>query len=123
MQLIRATEGNTSERSGAPIFEGGSVWGRPLATVGENTRDLTVSLVHFAAGARTRPHRHSGDQVLYITSGIGRVGAGAQEHTVAAGDCVVIPAGEVHWHGAGDTGSPVSHLQVQPAGSETTVEG
>jgi quercetin dioxygenase-like cupin family protein len=77
--------------------------------------------VQFAAGGRTRPHRHSGDQVLYVTSGIGRVGAGAEEHAVASGDCVVIPAGEVHWHGAGDSGSPMSHIQVQPAGSETTV--
>jgi len=123
MQLIRATDGDTVDRSDLDIFEGGSVWGRALATVGENVKDMTVSMVHFAAGARTKPHRHSGDQVLYVTSGIGRVGAGTEEHTVASGDCVVIPAGELHWHGAGDTGSPMSHIQVQPAGSQTTVEG
>jgi len=123
MQLIRSTEGDTTDRSDAEIFEGGAVWGRALATVGDNSTDLTVSMVHFAAGARTKPHRHSGDQVLYVTSGIGKVGAGLEEHAVASGDCVVIPAGEVHWHGAGDTGSPMSHIQVQPAGSQTTVEG
>ena len=40
---------------------------------------------------------------------------------MSAGDCVVVPAGEDHWHGAHDTGSPMSHLSVMREGSETTV--
>jgi quercetin dioxygenase-like cupin family protein len=120
MQVIRAAEGTTEERTGQRIFEG-TVWGRSLATPGENATDLSVSIVQFAAGARTRPHRHSGDQVLYVVSGIGKVGTGSEEHVVAVGDCIIIPANEEHWHGAGDTGSPMSHVTIMPASSETTV--
>ena len=40
---------------------------------------------------------------------------------VRVGDAVLIPAGEDHWHGAGDTGSPMSHLTVMQAGSQTTL--
>ena len=54
MQVIRASEGDTEDRSTAAIFTGGSVWGRSLATPGENASDVSVSLVQFAADARTR---------------------------------------------------------------------
>ena len=86
-----------------------------------NSEHLAASLVQFAAGARTRLHRHSSDQLLVVTSGIGQIGDADGTHTVGTGDAVVIPAGHDHWHGAGDTGSPMSHLTVQAAGSETTV--
>lgn len=118
MRVLRSTEGQTEDRREAAIFEGGSVWARPLA---EGGKDVSVSMVQFAAGARTRPHRHTSDQVLYVVAGIGKVGAGGEEHVVGPGDCVTIPAGEEHWHGAADTGSPMSHLSILGAGSETTV--
>ena len=37
------------------------------------------------------------------------------------GDFALVPAGEDHWHGAGDTGSPMSHITVTAADSETEV--
>jgi quercetin dioxygenase-like cupin family protein len=120
MQLIRAAEGDTVERTGQPIFIG-QVWGRALASA-ETSADFALNVVQFAAGARTRPHRHSSDQLLYVVSGIGEVGASGRVERVAAGDTVLIPAGESHWHGAGDTGSPMSHLALTRAGSETIVE-
>ena len=42
-------------------------------------------------------------------------------HEIHAGQTVWCPADEDHWHGAGDTGSPMSHITVQQAGSQTTV--
>ena len=119
LQIKRADEGETVDRSGAAIFEG-TVHGHALADA-SNSEHLAASLVHFAAGARTRPHRHTGDQLLFVTSGIGEVGDDDGAYVLGAGDAVVIPAGHVHWHGAGDTGSPMTHLTVQAAGSETTV--
>ena len=80
-----------------------------------------MSVVHFGPGARAGWHRHTSDQLLYVVSGIGKVGDREGEHVVSAGDCAVVPAGEDHWHGAHDTGSPMSHLTVMQAGSETTV--
>ena len=120
MNIIRSDEGETVERSAAEIFEGGAVWARGL-TGGGVSKDLNVAVVQFAAGARAKLHRHSSDQVLYVIAGIGKVGDRAGEHVISAGDCVVIPADAEHWHGAHDTGSPMSHLAITAAGSETTV--
>jgi quercetin dioxygenase-like cupin family protein len=72
----------------------------------------TVLHVRFPAGGRTHWHSHPGGQVLYVTEGVGRVGTreGAVE-TVRAGDVVVAPPGEVHWHGAA-TDAEVRHLAL-----------
>lgn len=119
MQVTRHTEGMLQERTGESLFLG-SVWGRGLVAPPASA-DFTAAIVTFAAGARTRLHRHTSDQLLYIVHGIGKVGTPAEEHLVGAGDTVVIPAHEDHWHGAGDTGSPMAHLTVTRAGSETTI--
>jgi 4-carboxymuconolactone decarboxylase len=116
MKILKAAEGETTERTGAPIFEG-QVHGRSLP----ESEHLNAAVVSFAAGARTKMHRHTSDQLLYIVSGIGKVGDRDGEHVVSVGDSIVIPANTDHWHGAGDTGSPMSHLTVQRKGSETTV--
>ncbi len=120
MEIIHAHEGSTVDRTGDAIFEGGQVWGRALATRA-NSDQVSLQIVQFAAGAKTRPHTHSRDQLLYVVSGIGKVGADGEERTVSAGDFVLIPAGEVHWHGAADTGSPMSHIAITPADSEFTI--
>ena len=122
MQIIRAAEGTTNDASGQPIFTGGPVWRRGLAgsDVGLG-KDFSFGIVQFGAGARTKPHRHSSDQLLYVVSGIGKVGAGGEEHVISAGDFVMIPAGEDHWHGAADTGSPMSHIAITTAASTTEV--
>lgn len=118
MQIIRAAEGETVERSAAAIFRDGQVWGRALVS---DSDDVRVAIVSFAAGARTRMHHHTSDQVLYVVAGIGKVGDAEGEHVIASGDTAVIPANAQHWHGAADTGSPMSHLTIMRAGSETTV--
>lgn len=119
LRILKSDDGETVERTEAAIFEGGRVWGRSLT--GSYSEHLSVQLVQFGAGARAGWHRHTSDQVLYVVSGIGRVGERGAEHVVSAGDCVVVPAGEDHWHGAHDTGSPMSHLSIMREGSETTV--
>ena len=120
MRVLRSTEGENQDRTGSAIFEG-EVHGHPLSE--GLSSQINCSLVHFSAGARTRVHRHASDQLLYVVSGIGKVGAGSEEYVVGVGDFVVIPAGEEHWHGAGDTGSPMSHMTITLPGGETIVEG
>ncbi|HLW46269.1 MAG TPA: cupin domain-containing protein [bacterium] len=71
--------------------------------------------VFFEAGARTRPHIHASDQILYVVEGHGIVATEAERRLIRAGDIVVIPAGEWHWHGATAT-SAMCHLSVRPAG-------
>lgn len=119
MQVTRHTEGTLQERTGEPLFLG-SVWGRGLVAPPASS-DFTAAIVTFAVGARTRLHRHSSDQLLYIVHGIGKVGTTDGEHLVGVGDTVLIPAHEDHWHGAADSGSPMAHLTVTRNGSETTI--
>ncbi|MEX2445761.1 MAG: cupin domain-containing protein [Dehalococcoidia bacterium] len=119
LHIQRAAEGETAERTGQPIFEG-QVHGRTLVD-GSLSSHFQSALVHFAAGARTRMHRHTSDQMLLVLNGIGKVGDTAGEHVIVSGDSVLIPAETDHWHGAGDTGSPMTHLNVMRADSETTV--
>ena len=64
---------------------------------------VTVHVYHvqFPDGARTNWHTHSGPQWLLVTEGRIRVqceGDAAQD--VDAGDAVLIPPGQKHWHGA-----------------------
>lgn len=119
MRVIKASEGTSEDRTGQPIFEG-TVWARSLAGDGGH---LSASVVQFTVGARTRMHTHTSDQLLYVVSGIGKVGTAEDEHVIASGDVALIPAGEPHWHGAGDSGSPMSHLTVMRADSHTEVLG
>jgi len=77
--------------------------------------------VQFGAGARTKMHTHSSEQILYVVAGIGKVGTADEEHTISVGDFAIIPAGEEHYHGAADTGSPMSHLAVTRRDSVTEV--
>lgn len=119
IRIIKSDEGASIERSDLPIFEGGQVWSRALSGSGDD--QVSVAVVQFGPGARAGWHTHSTDQVLYVVSGIGKVGDRDGERVVSAGDTVVVPAGVEHWHGAHDTGSPMSHLAIMPAGVETTV--
>ena len=122
MKVIKAAEGETRERTGEAVFEpGAQVWGRELSSQAMS-QDFTSGVISFAAGARTTLHTHSSDQLLYVVSGIGKVGTPNDEHVIAAGDFVLIPAGEWHWHGAADTGSPMSHLMITRAESVTNVQ-
>lgn len=119
IRIIKSDDGVSIERTDAAIFEGGQVWTRALS--GEAGDEVSMAVVQFGPGARAGWHTHSTDQVLYVVSGIGKVGDRDGERVVSAGDTVVVPAGIEHWHGAHDTGSPMSHLAIMPAGVETTV--
>ena len=118
LRIIRAAEGETVRRTGQPIFEG-EVHGHALT--GSDSQHIGASLVHFAPGARTRMHRHTSEQFLYVMNGIGQVGDRDGVSTIVTGDAVVIPPDTDHWHGAGDTGSPMTHLTVMRTDSQTTV--
>ena len=74
---------------------------------------LQAALVTFTPGARTAWHTHPRGQTLYVISGVGwaqKEGEPAQ--AIQAGDVVVIPAGENHWHGA-QADHILTHLAMQ----------
>jgi quercetin dioxygenase-like cupin family protein len=78
----------------------------------EGRAPVHVYQVVFDTGARTNWHIHSGPQWLLVTDGrirVQRLGEAAQD--LEAGDAVVFPPGERHWHGAVPGGRGV-HLAV-----------
>ena len=74
-----------------------------------------ASLVTFEPGARTAWHTHPLGQRLVVTSGCGWVQCqGGSKREIRAGDVVVCPPGEKHWHGATAT-TAMSHIAIQEA--------
>ena len=77
--------------------------------------DASVFRVFFEPGARTNWHTHPEGQVLFILSGICRVGKeGDPPVDVEAGGIVYFAPKERHWHGA-NRDSYVVHAAVNPA--------
>lgn len=80
--------------------------------------DLEIFAVSFDAGARTLPHTHSTEQLLYFVDGQGVVGVEGSRRRYGPGGMALIPANTWHWHGATPTG-PMTHLSIRPGGPST----
>ena len=52
----------------------------------------------LAAGGDVPKHTNEVEHEQYVLSGEYTVGIGDEEHTVSAGDSLLIPAGVVHWY-------------------------
>lgn len=98
----------------------GSVLAQSLVA-DEDAPSLRVSSITFQAGARNRWHRHSTEQVLVVTHGLGIVANDDMEHQVRPGDVILIPAGERHWHGAAP-GADLTHLSILLPGEMTIAD-
>ncbi len=81
----------------------------------EGSNQIRVAAVSFPNGARNIFHTHEAEQVLYIVEGEGIVATEDEELWVSAGDTILIPAGEKHWHGARPDTSMV-HLAITLVG-------
>lgn len=76
---------------------------------------LEILGVYFDAGARTKPHTHSTEQLLYFLEGQGVVADRTSRRRFGPGGMALIPAGEWHWHGAAPD-RPTAHLSIRPGG-------
>jgi quercetin dioxygenase-like cupin family protein len=100
----------------------GDVYMTPVYSGQEPSR-MTVALVRFTPGAHTHWHRHAVGQTLHVTEGVGLVGTrDGSLLRIRAGDTVVCPPGEEHWHGAAaDTFmSHLAMLEALPGGEDPT---
>lgn len=105
----------------ATLFTG-DVYMTPIFN-GQSPSRMIVVLVRFTPGARTNWHRHAVGQTLHITEGVGLVGTrDGQIVRARAGDTVVCPPDEEHWHGAAvDTFmSHLAMLEALPDGGDPT---
>tara|TARA_B100001013_G_scaffold93407_1_gene52035 strand:+ start:336 stop:767 length:432 start_codon:yes stop_codon:yes gene_type:complete len=99
------------------LMTGTQVWAQAILE-SEDSSDFSFGIRAFDAGARTKFHKHTGDQILIITDGTGAVGTDNETLTVVEGDVILIPAGENHFHGAPDATS-MAHITIQKKGSVT----
>jgi quercetin dioxygenase-like cupin family protein len=107
------------KRSGSqPSMKGHAEWFTgtvridPLFAEADPSR-VSGALVTFEPGARTAWHTHPLGQRLIVTAGCGWVQcSGGPKREIRAGDVVVCPPGEKHWHGATPT-TAMSHIAVQ----------
>jgi quercetin dioxygenase-like cupin family protein len=87
----------------------------------ETTEETRISFVRFEPGAHTQWHRHAGGQVIHIVEGSATVAAwGEATESLSAGDTVIAPRGEKHWHGASGDG-PLNQIAVT-SGEVTRLE-
>ena len=99
----------------------GSVWVSTLAPA-QADQGLSIYLVLFAPGARTRWHLHPGEQILYVLAGSGRLAReSGQVLNINPGDTVHISPGEKHWHGA-TPGGFMSHIAITNGGGARWME-
>ena len=85
---------------------------------GEAPSRVRAALVRFAPGARNAWHAHAVGQTVHVTEGVGRIQArGEPVLEMRAGDTVVTPAGEWHWHGAAPERF-MTHLAIWEAPEE-----
>ncbi|MEV4349987.1 cupin domain-containing protein [Actinoplanes sp. NPDC049596] len=96
-----------------PTFTG-DIYLTPIVN-GTGPSRLTVGLVRFTPGARTYWHSHAVGQTLHVTEGVGLVGTrDGSVVRIHAGETVVCPPGEEHWHGAA-ADTFMSHLAMVEA--------
>ena len=79
--------------------------------IGDESKDLTVSIVNFPKGVRNVLHAHVCDQCLFVLSGKGVISDEEKELPLNEGMVAYIPAGEKHWHGA-TKDSAFSHVSI-----------
>ena len=85
------------EANATRLFTGPDVTRQTLISDG---KDFRVGIVNFGKGVRNKFHTHDRDQLLIVTAGTGIVATEKEERVVTAGEVVLFPAGEKHWHGA-----------------------
>ena len=110
----------SASRAAGDIFVG-DIFKQDLVT-DEDAPSLRVTAITFENGSRNRWHRHSTEQVLIVTHGEGIVESEAETFNVTAGDVVLIPADERHWHGA-RKGASMTHLAILLPGEMSIDDG
>lgn len=120
MDVLRPDRSQAQPPAHPEYFEGRVFMHRLVGA--DRSRQLEITAVFFEDGARTTPHTHSTDQVLYVVAGTCVVADEEGRRQAGAGEYVVLPANGWHWHGAA-LGQSACHVSFrQPGPSDWTVE-
>lgn len=96
---MKMIDAQPSAKAPAQAFTGDAWWN--VTHAGHEPSRARLNLVQFAPGARTNWHSHLVGQTLHVVAGVALIGTrdGAIIET-HAGETVICPSGEEHWHGA-----------------------
>lgn len=100
----------------SPLFTGLDVTRQILLP---DSKEYNLNVVNFGKGVRNKFHAHDSEQILIVTSGKGIIATEKEEIGITAGDVVIIPAHEKHWHGASED-SEFAHIYVSKLGTQLT---
>jgi quercetin dioxygenase-like cupin family protein len=114
-RIVTQDFGQSQPRTGEMFI--GDVRGQTL--VGDDDApSQRVNAITFLNGARNQWHRHSTEQVLVVTHGVGIIADESGEREIRAGDVVLVQPNERHWHGA-QPGQDMTHLAILLPGTMT----
>ncbi|MFC1963952.1 cupin domain-containing protein [Chloroflexota bacterium] len=119
MKIIKMADVKQEEIAG-DLFEGKV--SRQVLIDSDVSKEFMANLINFSPGARNIFHKHTNEQILYVTVGKGIVATEQEEHVVTPGTIILIPAGENHWHGAVPE-SAFSHIAITVPGQKTSFQG
>lgn len=80
------------ELSGLVSYQSGQIVSRTLV----QNKAVSITLFAFDGGEEISAHESSGDALVYVLDGKAQLTIGGREHTAAAGQAVVMPAGVPH---------------------------
>lgn len=80
------------DMAGLVTYQPGQIVSRTLVQNGA----VSVTLFAFDAGEEISSHESKGDALVYVLDGKALLTIGGSEHTAAAGQAVVMPAGVPH---------------------------
>jgi quercetin dioxygenase-like cupin family protein len=112
MRIIKLAE--------APVFHAGGTTVTAYAAPSRGAAETSVWQVELAPGSASPPHTLDHEEVFLATSGRVVAVVGGDEHVVAAGECLIVPAGtrfSLHARGA----EPFRALVCLPCGARATV--
>ena len=115
MRVVRISEVDKEALTGN-LFTGSDVTRQTLMP---DSKEYNFNVVNFGKGVRNKFHSHDHEQILIVTSGKGMIATDDEEKVITAGDIVLIPAGEKHWHGA-TADSEFAHIFVSKLGTQLT---
>jgi quercetin dioxygenase-like cupin family protein len=114
MHHLPAPERSLAAAPPHPEYFEGRVRLQPLLSEQHST-ELELVAVFFEDGARTIPHTHATDQLLWVVEGTCLVVDETGRREVEAGGSVLLPAHRWHWHGAAP-GRSACHVSIRRPG-------
>jgi len=115
MRVVKVGEVEKENFSGA-LFTGTDVTRQLLLP---DSKEYNFNVVNFGKGVRNKFHTHDHEQILIVTAGKGIIATETEQQEITAGDIVVIPANEKHWHGATED-SEFSHIYIHRLETQLT---